>query len=66
MPDLVPYLPYIIPLVIVQLTLMLVALLHVLSHEHFKRGSKMMWVLVVIFINIIGPILYFVIGRTDE
>lgn len=66
MPDLVPYLPYIIPLLIIQLTLMLVALFHILSHEHFKRGTKVMWIIIVIFVNIFGPILYFVLGKADE
>ena len=30
-----------------------------------KGDSKVVWALVIIFINIIGPILYFLVGRED-
>ncbi|MFC5711794.1 PLD nuclease N-terminal domain-containing protein [Thalassorhabdus alkalitolerans] len=29
------------------------------------NGPKWMWILIIIFVNILGPILYFVIGRKD-
>jgi ABC-2 type transport system ATP-binding protein len=28
-------------------------------------GSKVVWALVIIFINLIGPILYFLVGREE-
>lgn len=66
MPDLVPYLPFLIPLAVIQLILMIVALVHVLTHDQYKTGTKVLWILVVIFVNIFGPIIYFVIGKADE
>jgi hypothetical protein len=30
-----------------------------------KGGSKVVWALVIIFVNLIGPILYFLVGREE-
>jgi len=60
-----PYIPLIIPLVLIQLTLMIVALVDI-ARRPKTRGPKWVWVLVVIFINFIGPIVYFVLGREEE
>ena len=30
------------------------------------RGPKWVWALVIVFVNYIGPIIYFVAGRRDE
>ncbi len=59
-------LPFIIPLIIIQFVLMITALVHVLKHSHYRFGNKIMWVLIVVAINIIGPIVYFIFGREDE
>ena len=59
-------LPILIPLLVAQVTFGLIALVHVLKHPHYRFGNKMMWAFIVLFINIIGPIIYFVFGRSDE
>ena len=30
------------------------------------KGPKWLWALVIIFVNFIGPIVYFVMGREEE
>ncbi|MCL2094739.1 PLD nuclease N-terminal domain-containing protein [Candidatus Saccharibacteria bacterium] len=60
------YLAIVIPLAIIQIGLMVAALIHIFRHKKYRHGSRLMWVLVVIFINTIGPILYFVLGREDS
>ncbi len=60
------YLPFLIPIVIVELSLAITALVHVLRHPHYRFGNKVMWVFIVLFIQIVGPIIYFVVGRGDE
>lgn len=60
------YLPFLIPLVIIELALMITALIHVLKHPNYRIGTKTFWVIVVLVIQIIGPICYFVFGREDE
>jgi hypothetical protein len=58
------FLPYIIPLVLLQLTLMIVALLDLIRREKTK-GPKWVWALVIILGELIGPIIYFIFGRED-
>lgn len=60
------YLPFLLPLLIAQLVLAITALVHVLKHPRYRFGNKVMWVLIVLFINIIGPIVYFTFGRGEE
>ncbi|MDR0487894.1 MAG: PLD nuclease N-terminal domain-containing protein [Propionibacteriaceae bacterium] len=64
--DLTPYLPILIPLVIIQLGLMVWALIHILTHKHYRVGTRIMWVIIAVVVNTIGPILYFVLGRSDQ
>lgn len=64
--DLQPYFPILIPLVVIQIILLLTALFHLNKHPQVKIGNKNLWIFVIIFLNIIGPVLYFLIGRGDE
>jgi len=63
--EIIKYLPLIIPLVVIQLGLMIAALVDLLRREQ-TRGPKWVWALVILFVNMIGPIIYFVAGREDE
>lgn len=56
-------LPLIIPIAILEWTLAITALVHVLKHPHYRFGNKPMWIVIVLFIQIIGPIVYFLFGR---
>ncbi len=60
------YWPFLIPLVLAQFALAITALVHVLRHPNYRFGNKIMWALIVVFINLIGPIVYFVFGRGEE
>ena len=59
------YLLFIIPLFVIQLILMIAALIHIFKHDTYKVGNRVVWVIVSVCVNIIGPVLYFVLGRTD-
>jgi len=58
-------LPFLIPVVLIQMGLMIFALLDLIKREK-TRGPKWVWALVILFVNLIGPIVYFIIGREDE
>lgn len=59
-------LPFLIPLIIAELVLLIIALRHILTHEHYKRGNRLFWILfVIIGMQFWGPILYFVLGREE-
>ena len=57
-------LPFLIPILLIQLALIVVALIDLARRER-TRGPKWMWVLIILFINFIGPIVYFVVGREE-
>lgn len=59
------YLPFLIPIVVIQVGLTVLTLIHVFRHKSYKRGSRVLWV-ILSFVNIIGPVLYFTMGKGDE
>ena len=64
--QIVQLLPILIPLAVIQFGLMIAALVHILKHNTYKTGNRTLWVILCICINVIGPILYFTLGRSDE
>lgn len=53
------------PILIIQLILVIIALVLCLKAEE-TRGPKWMWVLIILFANLIGPIAFFIIGRRNN
>ena len=67
MNPLMEFLPFLIPLVIVQFALLGYTLYHILTHDRYKRGSRTLWLVVtIVLMNYVGPILYFVLGKEDQ
>jgi len=61
------FLPFLIPLAIAEIVLLAITLRHILTHTHYKRGSRALWLVVAIVgMEFIGPILYFILGKEDE
>ena len=61
------YLPLLLPLIVAELALFVWALVHVLTHKTYKHGNRVLWLIVVIvMMNFVGPILYFILGKEDE
>jgi hypothetical protein len=58
-------LPFIIPILVIQVILLIVALLDLVK-QPATRGPKWMWAVIIIFVNIIGPVIYFIVGRKEE
>jgi len=54
---------YLLPVIIIQLALMVYALVDVARRERVRYSSKLLWVVVIVLINIIGPIVYLAWGR---
>ncbi|NLT10808.1 MAG: hypothetical protein GXY06_00110 [Clostridiaceae bacterium] len=67
MAEIQEYLPLIIPLIIVQFGLLLYTIYHIMTHKTYKKGTRTIWLIVVIVgMQFIGPILYFLLGRESE
>ena len=60
------YLPFLIPVIVIEVALMLTALVHVLKHKNYRIGNRIVWIVIVVFFQIVGPIIYFTIGRGEE
>lgn len=60
------YLPFIIPLIVLQFGLMIAALVSIFKHKTYKTGSRAVWVVITLLVSIVGPILYFVLGKEEE
>jgi hypothetical protein len=55
------------PIIVIQLGLMIAALVDLERDERRVRGgSKLVWALVIVFVNVVGPILYLVAGREES
>jgi hypothetical protein len=51
-----------LPVIVVQLLLLAVALIDCIRAER-TRGAKWIWILVIVLLQLIGPVLYFVFGK---
>jgi hypothetical protein len=57
----------VLPIALIELGLIVFALRDLLRPERRVRGdSKLMWGLLIVFIGMLGPILYFIVGREPE
>ena len=66
MDNIIEFLPFLIPLLIVQFGLLGYTLYHILTHKTYKRGSRTLWLVVTILLmNFVGPVLYFLLGKEE-
>ncbi|MDI6678039.1 PLD nuclease N-terminal domain-containing protein [Bacillus wiedmannii] len=63
--DIMAFLPIILPVIAVGALLVFIALID-LYRNRKTRKNVLVWTLIIIFVNVLGPILYFVIGRKDS
>jgi hypothetical protein len=64
--DLSAFLLILIPIAVIQLGLLVWGLYDLTRPERRVKGdNKVVWALIIIFVNVIGPILYFLVGRED-
>ena len=60
-------LPFIIPLAIIQVAIMLFALYDLTRPERRVRGeNKLLWGLIIVLGQILGSLIYFLVGREDS
>ena len=66
MDQLKEFLPFLIPLIIAQFSLLGYTLYHILTHKTYKRGSRALWLCVTLILsNFVGPILYLALGKEN-
>ncbi|EFR43599.1 PLDc N-terminal domain-containing protein [Streptococcus pseudoporcinus] len=60
------FLPFFIPLILLQVLLIIIALLKLRKMSKTKYLSKTVWVLIIIFINLFGPIVFLSLEGKNE
>jgi hypothetical protein len=65
MQTIMKYLPLLVPVFVFQIVLLVIALMDLL-HRQKTRGPKWAWALAILFVQMIGPILYLVMGKEEE
>ena len=66
MNELKELLPFLLPLVLIQFGLLGYTLHHILTHNTYRRGNRTLWLIVTILLmNVVGPILYLLLGTED-
>jgi hypothetical protein len=58
------YLPLLIPVLLLELGLMIYCVVDI-ARRPKTRGPKWMWLVIVVLINLIGSIVYLLIGREE-
>ncbi len=59
-------LPFLIPLLIINLALLVIALVDLVKRKRVKGGNKILWGALIILVDIIGPIIYLLFGREED
>jgi hypothetical protein len=57
-------LPLLAPILLIQLALIVAGLVDLARRER-TRGPKWAWALVILLVSMIGPIVYFLVGREE-
>ncbi|PKL00805.1 MAG: hypothetical protein CVV56_03035 [Tenericutes bacterium HGW-Tenericutes-1] len=60
--DLIELLPLLIPLLVVQLTLQIIALISLWKRETVRFDNKWIWVVIIVLGTLLGSIAYFILG----
>lgn len=63
--ELLKLLPYFIPIIIIEYGLMIFALVQLIRYE-VAHLPKWGWALIIVLVNIIGPIIFLIAGRKKE
>jgi len=59
-------LPFLVPLVIIEVALLVIALVDLIRRENVRGDSKAVWVIVIVIFGVIGPVVYFLFGRKEN
>lgn len=59
------YIPLILPLLIIEITLLIIALVDLFRRDQVRYLPRWAWAVIIIVLNIIGPIVYLLLGREE-
>ena len=62
---LIDIMPFLIPLILLELALLIFALIDLVKRTHMDTTARVIWALVIVLINLLGPIVYLLFGRKE-
>lgn len=66
MNNMMQYLPFLIPVAVLEVGLMIAALIHLLRRGATRNLNVVAWAVIIVLFEILGPVLYFTVGRKDD
>ncbi|ACZ62597.1 MULTISPECIES: PLD nuclease N-terminal domain-containing protein [Dehalococcoides] len=54
------------PLIVLQLILLIIAVVDLVKRPKVRWNNKWVWAVIIVFVNIIGPIIYLTLGREED
>ena len=60
------FIALLIPLILVQIGLWVFALRDLVKRKRVKWDNKWLWGAIILLVNYVGPILYFILGREED
>jgi hypothetical protein len=64
--DITKMIPFLIPVLILELALIVIALLDLAKRARVTGNSKVLWIIIIVFIQIFGPVAYLMFGRKED
>ena len=55
-----------LPIIVLQLIIQIIAIVDLIKQSNMTRTKKIIWALVILLTNVLGPIAYFVFGRREK
>ncbi len=59
------YIIYLLPIALIQIGFQIWALIDLFKVERVTKLSKWIWAVIIVATNLLGPILYFLLGRDE-
>lgn len=59
-------LPFLVPLFLLEVGLLVFALVDVVRRPHVRGNNKLVWILIIVLFSMIGPIVYLAVGRKES
>jgi hypothetical protein len=60
------FIPFLIPLAVIQIGLGIFAVVDLIKKQQTKTLSPVAWIIIALCLNMLGPILYIIFGRSDS
>lgn len=66
MDNLQQYLPFLIPVAVLEVLLLAAALIHLVLRKKTRNLNPLVWGIIIVVFQIAGPALYFLVGREEN